>query len=122
MAEDTRLNAVEYIDRFFDELREEVRSNPRLAARLVKALGGHVVFEDETRVDVVNPYVVAANGTRSEFYTAFGALKAGQLRQILRDNNLATRIDMAGKSTTQLVDMLFERASTKVNERKSTLF
>jgi hypothetical protein len=122
MAEDTRLNAVEYIDRFFDELREEVRSNPRLAARLVKALGGQVVFEDETRVDVVNPYVLAATGSRTDFYSAFGAMKPGQIRQILRDNNLATRIDMAGKSSTQLVDMLFERASTKVSERKSTMF
>jgi hypothetical protein len=122
MAEDTRLNAVEYIDRFFDELREEVRSNPKLAARLVKALGGQVIFEDETRVDVVNPYVLAANGSRTEFYTAFGSMRPNQIRQILKDNNLATRIDMAGKSSAQLVDMLFDRASSKVNERKSTLF
>ena len=45
MAESTRLTPVEYLDRFFDELRAEVRSNPQLAARLVKALGGEVVFD-----------------------------------------------------------------------------
>jgi type II secretory pathway component PulC len=122
MAEDPRLTAVEYVDRFFDELREEVRSNPALASRLVKALGGTIVFEDETKADVANPYVLAANGSKSQFYSVYGSLKTHQIKQILRDNNLATRLDMAGKSTAQLIDMLFDRASTKVQERKSTLF
>jgi hypothetical protein len=122
MAEDSRLNPVEYLDRFFDELREEVRSNPRLASRLVKALGGTVVFDDDTKADIANPYIIAANGDRSQFYSVFGALKPNQIKQILRDNNLATRIDMAGKSNSQLIDMLFDRASSKVSERKSSLF
>ncbi len=122
MAEDSRLNPVEYLDRFFDELRDEVRSNPRLASRLVKALGGTVVFDDETKADVANPYIIAANGDRTHFYSVFGGLKPNQIKQILRENNLATRIDMAGKSNSQLVDMLFERAATKVSERKSSLY
>ncbi|MEZ5936991.1 MAG: hypothetical protein R3C52_02075 [Hyphomonadaceae bacterium] len=122
MAEDPGLTAVEYLDRFFDELREEVRANPRLAARLVKALGGSVVFEDEAKAEVSNPYVVAASGSKPKFYSVFAGLKPGQLRQVLRDNNLATRIDMAGKSSAQLLDMLYERASSKVNERKSSMF
>lgn len=122
MAEDSRLNPVEYLDRFFDELRDEVRSNPRLASRLVKALGGTVVFDEDTKAEIANPYILAANGDRSQFYTVFGALKSNQIKQILRDNNLATRIDMAGKSNSQLVDMLFDRASSKVSERRSSLF
>jgi len=122
MAEDQRLSAVEYIDRFFDELREEVRSNPRLAARLVKALGGNVVFEDEDKADLANPYVLAASGAKSRFYSVYGAMKPAEIKKVLKQNNLATTIDMNGKSAAQLVDMLFERASGKVSERKSSIF
>ena len=122
MAEDKRLSAVEYIDRFFDELREEVRSNPRLAARLVKALGGNVVFEDEDKADLANPYVLAASGAKSRFYSVYGAMKSAEIKKVLKQNNLATTIDMNGKSAAQLVDMLFERASSKVGERKSSIF
>lgn len=122
MAEDPGLTASEYLDRFFDELRDEVRANPKFASRVVKALGGTVVFENEARADVANPYILAANGSKSQFYSTFASMKIGQIRQVLRDNNLATRLDMAGKSAEQLIDMLFDRASTKVNERKSSLF
>jgi hypothetical protein len=122
MAEDQRLSAVEYIDRFFDELREEVRSNPRLAARLVKALGGNVVFEDEDKAEIANPYVLAASGAKSRFYSVYGAMKPAEIKKVLKQNNLATSIDMNGKSAAQLVDMLFERASGKVAERKSSIF
>jgi hypothetical protein len=121
MAESPRLTPVEYIDRFFDELRAEVRSNPKLAARLVKALGGNVVFEDETRADVANPYQLATAG-KSNFMSVFGKLKLPELKKVLKDNNLATRVDMNGKSAEQLVDMLYDRASMKVSERKSSIF
>ena len=55
MAEDKRLTPAEYLDRFFDELRAEVRSNPKLAERLTRALGGEVVFGDELKADLANP-------------------------------------------------------------------
>ena len=121
MAESPRLTPVEYIDRFFDELRAEVRSNPKLAARLVKALGGNVVFEDETKADVANPYQLATAG-KSNFMSVFGKLKLPELKKVLKDNNLATRVDMNGKSAEQLVDMLYDRAAMKVSERKSSIF
>jgi hypothetical protein len=41
---------------------------------------------------------------------------------VLKDHNLATRIDMTGKSADQLVDMMYERAARKVAERKSSVF
>jgi len=121
MAESPRLTPVEYIDRFFDELRSEVRTNPKLAARLVKALGGNVVFEDETKADVANPYQLAA-GTRANFMSVFGKMKLADIKKVLKDNNLATRIDMNGKTVEQLVDMLYDRAAMKVSERKSSIF
>jgi hypothetical protein len=122
MAESPRLTPVEYLDRFFDELREEVRSNPRLAARLVKALGGDVVFEEGAKAEVANPYQLAASGSKAKFLKVFSSFKLPQLKQVLKENNLATKVDMSGKSADQLVEMLYERAASKVSERKSSIF
>ncbi len=122
MAESTRLTPVEYLDRFFDELRSEARSNPKFAARLVKALGGDVVFEDEVKAEVANPYALASKGSKAQFLAVFGAMKAAEIKRVLKDNNLATRVDMNGKSVSQLIDMLYERAATKVRERTSSMF
>ena len=121
MAEDQRLNAVEYIDRFFDELREEVRSNPRLAARLVKALGGNVVFEDEAKAEVTNPMILAA-GPKERFYAVYSSMKLGELKKLLKSHNLATAVDMNGKGQSQLLDMMYNRAAAKVGERRSSIF
>ena len=122
MAEDKRLTPVEYLDRFFDELRDEVRSNPKLAARLVKALGGEVVFEEQAKTDVANPYALAAQGSKAKFLSVFGSLKLSEIKRVLKDNNLATRVDMNGKNSGQLAEMLFERATSKVKERRSSVF
>jgi hypothetical protein len=122
MAENSRLTPVDYLDRFFDELRSEVRSNPKFAARLVKALGGEVVFEDEAKAEVANPYALASKGSKAQFLSVFGGMKAADLKRVLKDNNLATRVDMNGKSVGQLVEMLYERASSKVRERTSSMF
>jgi len=122
MAEGPRLSAVDYIDRFFDELRVEIRANPKLAARLVRALGGNVVFENEAKTEAANPYALAAEGDSVRFHSVFGSMKITEIRRVLRDNNLATRVDIAGKNQQQLVDMLYSRASRKVSERKGTLF
>lgn len=122
MAQGPGLTPVEYIDRFFDELRAEVRSNPALAARLVKALGGNVVFDDETKADVANPYALAASATKAQFYGVFGSMKLAQIKKVLKDHNLATRVDMNGKSAEQLVAMMYERATNKISERRSSSF
>ena len=122
MEESPRLTPVEYLDRFFDELRAEVRSNPRLAARLVKALGGEVVFEEAAKAEVANPYQLAASGSKSKFLKVFSSFKLPQLKQILKEHNLATKVDMTGKTADQLVEMLYERAASKVIERKSSTF
>jgi hypothetical protein len=121
MGEGQGLSPVEYLDRFFDELRAEVRSNPKLAARLVKALGGNVVFEDTTRSEVANPYALVT-GPKATFLAVFGSMKLNEVKKVLKDNNLATRVDMNGKTAEQLIEMLHSRASAKVHEGKSSVF
>ncbi|MFT3724245.1 MAG: hypothetical protein QM773_11710 [Hyphomonadaceae bacterium] len=121
MGEGPGLSPVEYLDRFFDELRAEVRSNPTLAARLVKALGGNVVFDDAAKSEIANPYALAS-GSKATFMSVFGSMKLNEIKRVLKDHNLATRIDMNGKTAEQLVEMLHSRASAKVHERKSSVF
>jgi hypothetical protein len=122
MAEDPRLDPISFLDRFFDEIREEARENPKFADRLVKSLGGQVVFEDATKTDIANPFLLAANANKSDFYATFSSLKASQLKRLLKEHNLASAIDVRGKSPSQLVDMLYNRASLKISERKSSYF
>jgi len=87
MGEDQGLNPIEYLDRFFDELRAEVRSNPKLAARLVKALGGNVVFESDTKAEVANPYALAA-GPKATF------MRCGLEREGLVGAEEASRVSL----------------------------
>ena len=102
--------------------REEARQNPKFADRLVKAMGGQVVFEDEAKSAVANPYLLAGNSTKAHFYSVFAPMKTNELKKILRDHNLATPLDLRGKSASQLLDMLYERARLKITERKSSYF
>ena len=65
---------------------------------------------------------IGAEGDKVRFLSVFGSMKAGEIKKVLKDNNLATRVDMTGKSVEQLVDMLYTRAARKVGERKSSMF
>ena len=71
---------------------------------------------------MANPYSLAASGSKAKFLSVFGSMKLPDLKKVLKENNLATRVDMNGKSADQLVEMMFERASSKVNERRSSIF
>ena len=118
MAETEKLTPVEYLDRFFDELRNEVRSNPELANRLVRSLGATVTFDLAEAPDAANPFIAASEMERPKFVALYSKMKIGQLKKLLRTNNLATVVDMRGKSASQLVDLLYSRAHAKVGERK----
>ncbi len=120
MEETTQLTAPEYLDRFFDELREEVRSNPVLASRLVRALGGNVVFDCAQRTEITNPFAMVVEGSKAKFYAFYSALKLAELRKVLKEHNLASSVDVQGMVAADLVDMLYERATAKVDERTSS--
>jgi hypothetical protein len=49
-------------------------------------------------------------------------MKLSEIKKVLKENNLATRVDMNGKNADQLVEMLYTRAAAKVHERKSSVF
>ncbi len=114
------LSAAEFLDRAFEIIREEARDNPAFAARLVKALGGDVVFPDTARREVLNPISVAASETEAAMRSLYESFSAAQLRGVLRDHNLASAVDTRGLDGPALLDMLVHRARAKARERMST--
>lgn len=116
MDDGSRIDALTYLDRFFDVVREEARSNPTFSARLVEALGGDVVFPGDDRVALLNPLKLAAKG-EAHLRDALDGLKLSELKAVLKAHNLATAVDMRGLSVEQLTAMLVERALTRLSER-----
>ncbi len=114
-----RLDALACLDRFFEEIRDEARGNPAFAARLVKALGGEIVFDAADRRHLLNPIAMALSGDEARFRAEFAAMVAADLRAVLRDFNLASAVDMRGRDKAELVDMLWQRALAKGQERAS---
>ncbi len=113
------LSPAEYLDQAFDVIREEARDNPGFAARLVKALGGEVVFPNSAKREVLNPLTVAAGETEAAMRDIYASLSAAELRGVLRDFNLASAVDVRGLDGPVLLDMLVRRAKAKVGERMS---
>lgn len=119
MGPDTRLSAVEYLDRLFDVIREEARANPEFAARLVKATGGSIVFDADDRAALINPVELAAHGGETALRETLGPLEAVDLRKVLKVHGLASPVDVRGRSKDELVDMLVRRAVERATARTS---
>ncbi|MEM6666607.1 MAG: hypothetical protein AAF638_09405 [Pseudomonadota bacterium] len=116
MDDGSRIDAVQYLDRFFDAVREEARTNPTFSARLVEALGGEVVFSGDDKLALLNPLKLAAKG-QTELLTAISGLSAGELKAVLKANNLASPVDVRGKDQSALETMLIERSMARLSER-----
>ncbi|NBC21282.1 MAG: hypothetical protein GVY06_09630 [Alphaproteobacteria bacterium] len=114
------LSAVDYLDQAFEVIREEARDNPAFAARMVKALGGEVVFPNSAKRDILNPLSVAASETETAMRNLYSGLSAAELRGVLREHNLASSVDVRGLAGPDLLDMLVRRAREKAAERMST--
>ena len=112
-------DAVDALDDFLDVLRREFRENPEFALRAVKALGGSVEFRGENTANLVNPLeLVAANGLDGATQS-LASFSATELKKIAKNHGLATPIDVKGKSSPELSDLIVQRAARKIAERQS---
>ncbi len=111
------LSASEYLDRAFDVIRDEARANPAFASRLVKALGGEVMFPRAQKKHILNPLSVAAVETEAAMRALFSDLSATELKALLRQYNLASAVDIRGLDGKALLDLLVRRARDKSGER-----
>lgn len=114
------LDPVDYLDRFFEEIRREARDNPAFAHRLVTALGATVAFDAGQKPDLLNPLIVASEAGADGVRAQFASLSARDLKAMLKSYNLASSIDMRGHDGPELLDLLARRSAEKAGERRST--
>jgi len=119
MSDETDQDAFTKLDKFFEELRLEIRANPELAARLVKAIGAEVTFEGTLAAKLVNPRELAVTSDEAGFRAAFAAMTLSEIKAVLKAHNLASAIDMKGLKEPDLVDMAYRRAMAKAAERNT---
>ena len=117
MSSENDQDAFAALDRFFDELRLEIRGNPELAARLVKAIGAEVSFEGALAAKLVNPRELAVNSDEAGFRAAFSQMTLAEMKSVLKAHNLASSVDMKGLKAPELIDMAYRRAVAKAAER-----
>jgi len=118
MSEPADRDYVAALDRFFDELRMEVRANPDLAHRLVKALGAEVTFESAQAAKLLNARELAGTASEATFRSTLDALTLAQIKAVLKANNLASSVDMKGVKKPDLIDMAYQRARAKADEKR----
>ncbi len=117
MSQNKEIDPAKALDRFFSIVREEAISNPRFGTRLIEAVGYTVVFRGSESLPALDPVLVATKG-QEEFRNTFLSFKAAELKKIIKDFNLATTADLAGKSKpSQLVDVMWIGASAKIRDR-----
>jgi len=116
---DDSTDALEALDRFLEELRREFRSNPEFAHRAVKALGAEVMFEGKLAAKLINPRELVSTKPEEAARLTLSSLSLADLKAIAKSNNLATSVDVKGKTKEDLVDMVYSRAVAKSQERKS---
>lgn len=117
MSQNRELDPATALDRFFSIVREEALANPRFAARLSEAVGYNVLFRGSENLPAIDPVRVALKG-QDEFRQTFLSFKAAELKKLIKDFNLATASDLAGKTKpTQLVEVMWLGASAKIRDR-----
>lgn len=113
--------ALDALDRFLEELRREFRANPEFAHRVVKSLGAEVVFEGKLAAKLLNPRELVSGKPEEIARATLSALSLTELKALAKTNNLATSVDVKGKTKEDLVDMVYMRALAKAQERNSQI-
>ncbi len=112
----TKVDPTTALDNFFSVIRDRAVADPEFARSLCDAIGATVVFRGEEAANAVDPVMEARHGVE-RFRETFLSFPAKDLKRLLKDYSLASPQDMKGKSKApQLVDLLWERASQKLND------
>lgn len=113
------IDVLDALDRFLEELRREFRSNPEFAHRVVKSLGAEVSFEGKYAAKLLNPRDLVSSKSETEAKRILGSLTATELKSVAKTNNLATQVDVKGKTKDNLIEMIYKRSLSKIEERRS---
>ena len=106
------LEPSEALDRFFAIVRQEAVRNPGFGARLLDALNVQVLYQGDVAAEVIDPVGLVGHG-QEEFRKIFLGFDDKRLTKFLKDFDLASKTDIGRRKGPALVDLLWERASTK---------
>jgi hypothetical protein len=113
MSDGKVIGAGEALDRFFQIVREEAASNPKFERRLLEAVGFDVFYRGEEALATVDPVLVAKKG-RDEFRRTFLSMSAAEIKRIGKSCDLFRTGDRLGSTPGALTDLLWDRASQRV--------
>jgi len=112
------MDAFEAVDAFLDALRRELRDNPELTYRLVKALPTDVHFLGKDAVKFVNLIELIGDHPVEVAAARLDGFSLAELKKLAQAANLATSLDMKGLDQEALVSMLISRTKAKIAERR----
>lgn len=118
-----RITPGEALERIFEVIREEAASNPSFARRMLDAAGVTVVFSGPDAAKVADPILTAARSDYASFRESFMGFTEKDLKGLIKGFALATDEQIKGVKTkpkqSGLVDLLWEGANRKLNERRA---
>jgi hypothetical protein len=103
------------LDSVFRIIRDEALNNPKFARRLLEAVGYTVEFRGEQALAAVDPVLVAMRGLEV-FRQTFLSMKVKDVIKIGKDFNLVESHEVKKKKPSELVDLLWERASERMHD------
>lgn len=104
--------------RFLTAIKNQADADPTFRNNLLLALGVTVVFQGENDLSSVEPHVVAARKDELQFRAIYGQLATAKLRALLTTKSkLASAADLRGKTQPEMMDMLWDRAKSRAEER-----
>ncbi|NBC20084.1 MAG: hypothetical protein GVY06_03400 [Alphaproteobacteria bacterium] len=107
VAPDAALNA------FLEAVRDAAAEDPAFKARLIDALGFTVLYEGEEQFEGANPVSQAERWSPDAFKRIWNAARVPQIREALKNQELATTSDMRGLRKAELIDLMYRRAEQK---------
>lgn len=118
-----KLAPAEALERIFEVIRQEAASNPTFARRMLDAAGVTVLFSGPEASRAADPILMAARGDYAAFRESLMSFPDKDLKTMIKGFGLATEEQVkAVKSKPKqsgLVDLMWEGASRKLQERRS---
>ena len=112
------VDAFEAVDAFLDALRRELRDNPELTYRLVKALPTDVHFLGKDAIKFVNLIELIGDHSIDVAAARLDGFSLAELKKMAQAANLATSLDMKGLEKDALITMVINRTKAKIAERR----
>lgn len=106
------------LGRFLNIVKNQADADQTFRDSLLQALGVTVIYAGEDEITNVAPHIVAAQKDELQFRAIYGQLNATKLKAILvTKSKLASKADAQGKTADDLIDMLWQRARNRAEEK-----